>query len=116
MPPLSREFEAGDGAALWVHRPENVFDRAVLPGCVAALQTDEQGALAFRVHQVLEVAELFAILVDFGQRALVGFMLVLEPCVNLAEIDLAVRLDAKSFKVVHDPSPIHFVEYRAASL
>lgn len=78
------------------------------PVTVQPLQADEQRALTLRVHQVLQVVQLLTVLFDLRQGMLVGFMLFLEAGVDLAEIDLAARLDAESFDVVHGD---HYLQY-----
>ena len=73
-----------------------------LPGRVAPLQADEQGALALGVHQVLQVVQLLGGGLDLRQGVLMGFVLVFESGVDLTQIDLAARLDDKLLGVVHD--------------
>ena len=78
-----------------------MVDGAVLARRISPLKTDEQRALAFRVHQVLQVMQLLIVGLDFRQGLLMGFMLVFEAGIDLSEIDLAARFDTESLDVVH---------------
>ena len=75
---LGGNLETCHGTSLRVHGTQHVVDGTVLARGVASLQTNEQGPLAFGIHQVLKVSQFLAVGLDLGHGMFVGLVLVLE--------------------------------------
>jgi hypothetical protein len=78
-----------------------VVYRAILAGSVTALQYDQQGTFTLRVHQVLQIVKFLVAGFDFRECVPMGFMLVFEAGVDLAQIDLRSGSNAKPLAVAH---------------
>jgi len=96
-----RLLEAGDARALRIESGEDVFDRTILAAGVERLQDDEDRMFVLSIEQRLLAEKFLAI----GFDLLLGFvlrgMLAFVGRVDLPELQLGVRIDAKFFSVVH---------------
>ena len=91
-------FERRNAAALRVHGAQNVVDDAVFAAGVDGLKANEERMPVLGVEQVLQLAELLLIVLDFIGRGLWAFVTTGERRVEFLEPDFASRLDFEFFR------------------
>ena len=101
-----RLLERRHATALGVHRPEDMVNRPVLSPRVHPLQADQERALAIRVEQLLQLAEFFPVSLDLLGRVLVALMVVLEPRIDVLELDFGARRHSEPIEVFHFAPPL----------
>ena len=84
-----RLLERRHSTALGVHRTQDVVDRPVLARRVHPLQADQEGAPSIGVEQLLQFAQLLLVLLNLLGRFLVALVVVLEPRIDVLELDFA---------------------------
>ena len=64
-----------------------MIDRPVLAPCVQRLQADQERSPSIGIKQLLQFSQLLPVVLDFLGRLLVAFVMVLEPRVDIFEMD-----------------------------
>ena len=104
----SRLLERRHSTALGVHRAQEMVNRPVLAPRVHPLQADQEGAPSIRVEQLLQLAQLFPVLLNLLGRFLVALVVVLEPRIDVLELDFAAGRHSEPIDIFHlDPPTMH---------
>src|SRR3984957_19061915 len=99
-------FEGCNAATLRVHGAQNVIDGAVFAAGVEGLKADEKRMAVFSVKQVLQLSELFLVMLDLIGSGLLAFVTAAEGRVKFLEFDLASQFDLEFFQIAHSDSPL----------
>ena len=107
-----RLLERRHSTALGIHRTQDVVDRPVLAPRVHPLQADQEGAPSIGVEQLLQFAQLFPVLLNLLGRVLVALVVVLEPRIDVLELDFAARRHSEPIDIFHLDPPICILGHR----
>ena len=100
-----RLLERHHFAALWIHRTQDVIDRPVLAPCVERLQADQERSPSIGIEQLLQFSQPLPVVLDLLGRLLVAFVMVLEPRVDVFELDSGAGQHSEAFHIVHFAPP-----------
>ena len=100
-----RLLERHHFAALGIHRTQDVIDRPVLAPCVQRLQAEQERSPSIGIEQLLQFSQPLPVVLDVLGRLLVAFVVVLEPRVDVFELDGGAGQHSEAFHVVHFAPP-----------
>ena len=86
-----RLLEPHHTTALGIHRTQEVVNRPVLARRVHPLQADQEGAPSVGIEQFLQRSQFLLVLLNLLGRFLVALVVVLEPRIDVLELDFAAR-------------------------
>jgi len=104
--PLGRRLlERDQFAALWIHRTEDVTDRAVLAPYVQRLQAEPERAPCIGIEHLLQFSQPLLVVLDLLDRVLVALVMVLGPRVDVLKLDGGARRHPEALHVIHLAPP-----------